>query len=41
MEYTENLPAPSGTHEARRLSQSLAYKAQVSLTLAWLGRTVS
>lgn len=34
MEYTESLPAPSGTHEASRLSQNLTYKTQVGLTLA-------
>ena len=41
MEYTESLQAPPGPHEAGRLLQSLAWIAQVSLTLAWPGRTES
>jgi len=41
MEYTESLPPPPSTHEACRLPQSLAYEAQVCLTLAWPGRTES
>jgi len=41
MENTESLPPPPGTHEACRLPQSLAYEAQVCLTLAWPGRTES
>jgi len=41
MEYTESLPPPPGSHEACRLPQSLAYEAQVCLTLAWPGRTES
>jgi len=41
MEYTESLPPPPGTHEACRLPQSLAYEAQVWLTLAWPGWTES
>ena len=41
MEDTESLPAPPGTHEAGRLPPSLAYEAQVCLTLAWPGRAAS
>ena len=41
MQYTQSLPPPPGTHEACRLPQSLAYEAQVCLTLAWPGRTES
>lgn len=41
MECTESLLALPGTHEADRLPQSLAYKVEVGLTLAWPGRTVS
>ena len=41
MEYTESLQVPPGTHEACRLSPSLAYEAQVCLTVAWPGRTES
>jgi len=35
MEYTGSLPAPPGTHQSYRLSQSRAYKAQANLTLSW------
>ena len=41
IEFTESLPAPSGTHEGCGLPQSLADKAQICLTLAWPGRTES
>jgi len=41
IEFTESLTAPPGTHEACRLLQSLAYKAQVCLILTWPGRTES
>jgi len=41
IDYTESLRPPPGTHEACRLPQSLAYEAQVCLTLAWPGQTES